>query len=216
MKRITILSGHYGSGKSEIAVNLALDYKLNYLVDLDIVNPYFRSRSVRELLTAHGVTLIESTLENVSGSDLPFINAKGSRPFVNRDLTAVYDLGGTKLGAKVLIQFKDFISTVDDIDFLVVVNIFRPETQTAEQIIKTIEDLEGGAQMRVTGLINNTNLMNETEESMILEGEKVLKEVSEHLNIPIKYTFIEEKIHSKLSFAGEERTLVRHLAKKWL
>lgn len=216
MKRITILTGHYGSGKSEIAVNLAVDKKIDMLVDLDIVNPYFRSRSVRDLLNEHGVELIESPIENASGSDLPFISSKGSRPFVNRDLTAIFDLGGTKLGAKVLIQFKDFIKNYDEIDFLVVINIFRPETATAEQIIKTIQELEGGAQLRVSGLINNTNLMNETEVDMIHQGETVIKEVSERLNIPIRYTFVEEHVDSKLSFAGENRTLVRYLAKKWL
>ena len=109
MKRITILTGHYGSGKSEIAVNLAIKKQLNYLVDLDIINPYFRSRSMRDLLQSNGVTLIESTVENASGSDLPFISSKGSRPFVNRDIKAIYDLGGTKHGAKVMMQRKSVV-----------------------------------------------------------------------------------------------------------
>lgn len=216
MKRITILTGHYGSGKSEIAVNLAIDESQQYLVDLDIINPYFRSRSVRDLLESHGVKIIESTIENATGSDLPFISSKGSRPFVNKDLTAIYDLGGTKHGSKVLIQYRSFIDDIHDIDFLVVVNKFRQETDSAEKTLAMIEELEATSQLKVTGLINNTNLMDYTDESTIREGETMLKEVSKALDIPIVYTFIEEHVKTTKVFAGENRTLVRYLAKRWL
>ncbi|TVP96137.1 MAG: hypothetical protein EA374_02130, partial [Acholeplasmatales bacterium] len=116
MKRLTILTGHYGSGKSEIAVNLAIEAKLDMLVDLDIINPYFRSRSVRKLLESHGVELVESTLENAAGSDLPFINAKGSRPFIDKHTRAIYDLGGTQHGAKLLKQYGPHIHPDLDLD----------------------------------------------------------------------------------------------------
>ncbi len=216
MKRITILTGHYGSGKSEIAVNLAIQENLNCLIDLDIINPYFRSRSVRGLLESNGVELIESTIENAAGSDLPFISSKGSRPFVNRDLSAVYDLGGTKHGAKVMMQFRDFIKYPEDIDFLVVVNIYRPETDRANKIIKMIEELEASSQIRVTGLINNSNLMEYTDESMIEAGEQIIQEASQLTGVPIVYTFIEEHLKTTKTFAGENIILTRHLAKKWL
>ncbi len=215
MKRLVILTGHYGSGKSEIAVNMAIDEKMDMLVDLDIVNPYFRSRSVRSLLESHNVTLVESTLENASGSDLPFISSKGSRPFYDESLRAVFDLAGTKSGAKILKQYDQFINP-EAIEFLMVVNIFRMETADANKIIHLIAELEGSAQLKVTGLINNTNLMKETTEATIIEGERVLKEVSSKLNIPIVYTFIEASIKTQYPFAGEVRRLTRHLAKKWL
>ncbi|MFH5881148.1 ATP-binding protein [Liberiplasma polymorphum] len=216
MKRITILTGHYGSGKSEIAVNLAIQNRLNYLVDLDIINPYFRSRSVRGLLEKNDVTLIESTIENASGSDLPFISAKGSRPFVNKHLSAVFDLGGTQHGAKVMMQFRDFIKNQDEIDYLVVINVFRPETMNETQIIEMIETLEATSQLKVTGFINNSNLMDDTDEAMIKKGERVLKKVSKALNLPIVYTFVEEHVKSEAKFAGENRTLIRYLAQHWL
>lgn len=216
MKRITVLTGHYGSGKSELAINLAIQNKVNMLVDLDIINPYFRSRSMRALLEKHGVELTESTIENASGSDLPFISAKGSRPFVNKDLLAIYDLGGTKHGAKVMMQYRDFIKDPCEIDFLVVINIFRPETASAEKIIPLIETLEATAQIKVTGLVNNTNMLEETTESMIKKGEKEIKKVAKALNVPIVYTCVEEHIKTDAKFAGKRLTLIRYLAKKWL
>ena len=214
MKRITILTGHYGSGKSEIAVNLALKYPCDMLVDLDVINPYFRSRSARDILAEKKIEIIESTIENASGSDLPFISSKGSRPFVNKDLTAIYDLGGTTHGAKLMKQFDKFIDPKDDIDFLMVVNIYRGETQTVEQILQVIENLEGASQLNVTGLINNTNLMDYTDQDTILEGQEILLEVSKIKNIPILYTVIEEHVKVNNAFIGEQLILRRYLALK--
>ncbi len=216
MRRITVLTGHYGTGKSEIAVNLAIQKRLDMLVDLDIVNPYFRSRSLRVLLEDHGVELIESTVENASGSDLPFISAKGKRPFMDHTIKAVYDLGGTALGAKVMMQYKDDIRQGDDIEVLVVANIFRPETATSEAIVRLVADLEGGSQLKVTGLVNNTNMLHETDETMIRQGERVFVEAAEALGVPIRYTVVEETVATSKPFAGERLNLTRHIAKHWL
>ncbi len=215
MKRIQVLTGHYGSGKSEIAINLAIENKIDMLVDLDVVNPYFRSRSMHELLEAHQVSLVESTIEKALGSDLPFISAKGSRPFSDKSLTAIYDLAGTHAGAKLLMQYREQID-IQDVDFLVVINIFRMETATKEQIFDLIKTLEASSQLKVTGLINNTNLMKETTEEHIKQGEAVIKSLAEQLNLPIRYTFIEEHVETNHIFEGENRRLVRYLAKKWL
>ena len=214
MKRITILTGHYGSGKSEIAVNLALKKDLNTLVDLDVINPYFRSRSFREHLEKHGVDVIESTIENATGSDLPFISSRGSRAFVNTNLKAVYDLGGTKHGAKLMKQFDAFIKNLEEIDFLMVVNIYRPETVDVEKILATIDEIEGASQLRITGLINNTNLMDDTTEAMIKKGERILQKVGKIKNIPIVYTCVEENVEKTKKYQGEVIILRRYLAEK--
>ncbi len=218
MKRITIISGHYGSGKSEISVNLAIQKKIDYLVDLDIVNPYFRSRSLDKLLEAHDIHLVESTVKGMLGSDLPYVSGEGAVPFVNPNITAIYDLGGTENGARVLIQFLDRVKDVNEIDFLCTVNIFRPETSDVEKILQTISMYEAETQLKVTGLINNTNLMNETLEEYIIEGEQILIEVSKILDIPILYTVIEENNDEKYKndFLGERLVLTRHIAKRWL
>ena len=106
MKRITIISGHYGSGKSEVSVNLAINNKIDYLVDVDIINPYFRSRGLASFLEENNIHLVESTVKGMLGSDLPYVSGEGVVPFVNPDITAIYDLGGTENGARVLIQFR--------------------------------------------------------------------------------------------------------------
>ena len=218
MRRITIISGHYGSGKSEISVNLAIQKKIDYLVDLDIINPYFRSRSLDVLLEENNIHLVESTVKGMLGSDLPYVSGEGVIPFVNREITAIYDLGGTENGVKVLIQFLDRVKDIKEIDFLCTVNIFRPETSDVKSILQTISMYEAVTQLKITGLINNTNLIKETEEVDIIRGEEILKEVSKKLNIPILYTVIEENNHPnyKYKFLGERLVLTRYVAQRWL
>ena len=216
MKRITILTGHYGSGKSEIAVNLAIQEKCDMLVDLDIINPYFRSRSVRKLLESHGVELVESTLENAAGSDLPFINAKGSRPFIDGRTRAIYDLGGTQHGAKLLKQYGPYLHKELELDLLLVVNRYRPDTATVEQVLDLIDRLESASGVRITGLINNTNMLEETDMRMIVRGETLLKKVARARQLPIVYTCVEASVDAPRQFAGSRLRLVRYLAQHWL
>lgn len=216
MKRLTILTGHYGSGKSEIAVNLAIQEKCDMLIDLDIINPYFRSRSVRKLLESHGVELVESTLENAAGSDLPFINAKGSRPFIDGRTRAIYDLGGTQHGAKLLKQYGPYLHKELELDLLLVVNRYRPDTATAEQVLDLIDQLESAGGVRITGLINNSNMLEETDMRMIFRGETLLKEVARARQLPIVYTCVEASVDAPRQFAGSRLRLVRYLAQHWL
>lgn len=216
MKRITIIAGHYGSGKSEISVNLALSSKVDYIIDLDIINPYFRSRALDELFKEHNIKLVESTVKGMLNSDMPYVSGEGVIPFVQKDVTAIYDLGGTENGAKVLIQFLDRLEDIENVDYLCTVNIFRPETANAELIMKTIVLLEAQTQLKITGLINNTNLIDDTCEEDVIRGEKILKEVSDKLSIPIVYTVVEEHKNFTYEFAGERITLNRYVARKWL
>jgi len=149
-------------------------------------------------------------------SDMPYVSGEGAVPFVNTNLTAIYDLGGTENGARVLVQFVDRATDFENIDFLCTVNIYRPETATAEKILQTITLLEAETQLKITGLINNTNLMDETTEQDIIDGEEVLKEVSKQLQIPIVYTVVEEHKNFTRAFEGERINLNRYVARKWL
>lgn len=216
MKRITILAGHYGSGKSEISVNLAINKKVDYIVDLDIINPYFRSRALNDLFLEHNIHLVESTIKGQLNSDMPYVSGEGAVPFVRDDITAIYDLGGTENGGRVLIQFRDRIKKIEDVDLLYVVNIYRPETDSALKIKNAIKLLEGESQLRVTGLINNTNLMQYTTLEDVVKGEDIIKEVSKELDIPINYTVVEEHHDFDYSFEGEFLKLKRLVAEKWL
>ena len=170
------------------------------------------------MLEEKNIHLVESTVKGMLGSDLPYVSGEGAVPFVNPSITAIYDLGGTENGARVLIQFLDRVKDVNEIDFLCAVNIFRPETSDVTKILQTISMYEAETQLKITGLINNTNLMDETKEEYILEGQQILKEVSKTLDIPILYTVIEEKNHEKYrnDFLGERLVLTRHIAKRWL
>ena len=107
-------------------------------------------------------------------------------------------------------------SDIENIDLLYVVNIFRPETANKKSIIDAIGKLEGESQLKVTGLINNTNLMHLTTVEEVLEGEQVIKSVSKELGLPIKYTVIEETRNFDQKFEGELLILERLVAKKWL
>lgn len=216
MKRITILAGHYGSGKSEISVNLAINKQVDYIVDLDIINPYFRSRALHELFTTHDIHLVESTIKGMLNSDMPYVSGESVIPFVRSDISAIYDLGGTENGGRVLIQFRDRMRDLDEIDLLYVVNIFRPETDSVKKIIDAIHLLEGESQLRVTGVINNSNIMQYTTLEDVVKGQEILKEVTKELNIPIKYTVIEEHHHFDFEFEGEFLKLKRLVAEKWL
>ena len=130
MKRITIIAGHYGSGKSEISTNLAFQKHIDYIVDLDIINPYFRSRALHQEFEARNIHLVESTIKGMLNSDMPYVSGESAVPFVNPNITAIFDLGGTKNGGRVLIQFKDRIKDRSEIDLLYVVNKYRHENDS--------------------------------------------------------------------------------------
>ena len=113
-RRITVISGHYGSGKSEVSVNLAILNSVDLLIDLDIVNPYFRSRETEEVLKKQGIEAVSSPLGNLTNSDLPYLSARMYAPFHNTNFKAIYDLGGDNVGARVFRQFGDFDLTEVD------------------------------------------------------------------------------------------------------
>lgn len=215
MKRITFLTGYYGSGKTEIALNLGIQKHVNVIVDLDIINPYFRSREQFELLTHHGITVISNQLKDGIHADLPYIGGEVFQPFLNPSLTAIYDLGGNDLGAKLLAQFSDYL-TKEPIDLLLVINPNRLETSSIEQIRQLIEKIETSGHHPVTGLINNSNLLKETTIDTILEGDQFLKEVSEAIHLPILFTMVEDRFYPlSQPLSGEVIRFKRYFDKKW-
>lgn len=214
-KNITVISGHYGSGKSEIAVNLSVQKNINILIDLDIVNPYFRSREAEKILKEHDVEAVSSPLGNLTNSDLPYLSARMYAPFYNLKIKAIYDLGGDNVGAKVFRQFSDFDLT--DVDHLLVINVYREETENKDKIIKMIKSIEGSSGLKIKGLINNTNLLKETKKEDIYYGQDIILEVSKELNLDIVYTCVSKEItvdDSKI--LGELIMLKLYLRQEWL
>jgi len=215
MKNITFLTGYYGSGKSELAMNLSIKEKVDYVVDLDIINPYFRTREQESLLSQFGIETISSDLDYKIHIDMPYISKRVFIPFNNQEKRAIYDLGGNDQGAKLLRQFDNYHDT--EIDLFLVVNVFRPESGDPEKIIKLINQIEGMSGFKITGLINNSNLLRDTTIEDILFGEEIIKEVSKKKNLPIVYTAVWENIYAdNLVFQGEILKLKLYFRKNWL
>nr|WP_209511284.1 ATP-binding protein [Sedimentibacter acidaminivorans] len=188
-KRLVIITGHYGSGKTEFAVNYAVKMKNSYsnvsLADLDIVNPYFRSREKKILLEDMGIQVLDSSINNQT-LDLPALPAGIMGSITNLNMKAILDIGGDPVGARVLARFSDQIKMMD-YDLFYVINGNRPETQTKENVIRYLKDIESTSGLKVTGLINNTHLLKDTSVSDVELGHELSKEVSWEIDVPIRY-----------------------------
>ncbi|MCL2392258.1 MAG: ATP-binding protein [Oscillospiraceae bacterium] len=171
--RKIIVTGHYGSGKTEFAVSLAMQYaslkEKIAVVDLDIINPYFRSRERREMFENSGVSVYGSTYDYEITAELPAIGAKLRAPLEDKDSRVIIDVGGNDAGAMVLNQYTKYF-TDDDTTMLVVVNSNRPETATlsgALDHIKSIEDVTG---LQIDAVVNNSHMLSETTAQTIING----------------------------------------------
>ncbi len=203
-KRVRIIIGHYGSGKTEFSCNYAVElakYCGNdiMLVDLDIVNPYFRSRERASYLEERGVEVMSSQLGNDVNTDLPALSAGIYAPLQNPDIELILDVGGDKVGARVLRQYSDFLMGKDDVDLFAVINANRPETSTLEGVLKHLEGIEFEARLKVTGLINNTHMIWDTSLEDVMRGQKLLQEVSDRLNVPIVYVSVMRELVDEVS-----------------
>lgn len=205
--RVKIIIGHYGSGKTEFAVNYALklveEGKKVALADLDIVNVYFRSREKKEMFEKKGVTVISSSID-APAVDVPAVSAQIVMPLQDESYSFVMDVGGDPVGARALGAYKNYL-VEGKYDMFCVINANRPETNTAEKAINYLKNIENVARAKVTGLINNTHLLKETTVEEVLKGQEIVEEVSKQLNIPIKYISAMENIAEQLpeSLNGE-------------
>lgn len=200
-KRIRVIAGHYGSGKTEFSVNyafkLAEQGKKAALIDLDIANPYFRSRERQKQLEEQGIRVYSNTFGYDITADLPAITASVRAPLEDPDCHAVIDAGGDHLGARVLIQFDRYLRG-SDCDLLCVVNANRPETATAAAAILHIDRIEKEINLKITGLINNTHLLSETKPEDIIKGYRLCKELAAQLEIPVLYNCCTERLVDEL------------------
>ncbi|QLY39905.1 ATP-binding protein [Hujiaoplasma nucleasis] len=214
MKRVTFITGYYGSGKTEVALNLAIQKKVNTIVDLDIINPYFRTREMEDFLREQGIETISSDVDSKMHLDMPYISKKVYNPLYNEDKRVIYDLGGNDQGAKLMRQFDDYKDI--DSDLFIVVNIFRMETDHEDKIIQLINRIQGTSGYQVTGLINNSNLLKDTQIDDVIEGQKILEKVSEKMNIPIVYTsYWDELNDDDLHVSNETLKIKLYFRKNW-
>ncbi len=190
LKRITLIVGHYGSGKTECSVNRVIQLKKDHqqvaILDMDIANPYFRSRERQELLEDMGISVHHNSFGYDITEDLPALSACMRGPLEDRDFTVVADVGGDSAGARVLNQFKKYFTDEADCEMLLVVNANRPETDTVEGALYHLRTIEQETGLPVRGLINNTHLLRQTTPQDILRGYALCRRLSEQTGIPIR------------------------------
>jgi len=201
---LVILVGNYGSGKTEVAVNLALHQcragKKVQIADLDLVNPYFRTREADELLTGWGVEVIVPE-KRLKHADLPILVPQiGGMIRAPRDL-AILDVGGNNVGAMVLAALSDHLAG-QAVQMLQVVNPYRPFTETAAGCQKIRREIEAAAGLTVTGLIGNPNLMNETTLENIRSGYRFLMDLSEISELPLESLAVAQEFVPDLEKIG--------------
>ncbi len=195
MEDLTIFTGAFGSGKTEIAINYAINFAKKYdvaLIDLDIVNPYFRSRTKREIMEKEGVKVI-APQGGLSYVDVPIVLPQVKGFIENRDFKVIVDVGGEKVGAKVLGSLKPAIET-RDYEFLFVVNTYRPFTSNVDEILLMAKEIEGAARLRFTGVVANPNLGYETTKEDVLKGLEIIREASKKMGLPVKFLVVKDTI----------------------
>ena len=201
LKRITLLCGHYGSGKTNVAVNLAQALRQRYprvaLADLDIVNPYFRSKDSRGELEDAGIRLICSEYANTN-VDIPALPQELYSVTDDRDLRVILDIGGDDRGALALGRIAERILEEQDYEMLAVINSSRPLTHTPDDTVEVLREIECAAGIRFTGLVNNTNLGRETDPSVVLASVPYADAVAERMGIPVVLTTIPEELLPQL------------------
>ena len=190
MKRINIVTGHYGSGKTEIAINMALKLRKEHenvvICDMDIVNPYFRTNDIRKFLEDKGITVIASDYASTN-IDLPLLPGDILSVFTDKSVHAVLDLGGDDDGAVALGKYHAYLKD-EDYDMFFVLNALRPDTSSIEDIKILSENIQIMSRAKITGLINNTNLSYLSEAKHLLESLDFADEAAKALGVPLAYT----------------------------
>ena len=189
VKGLVIIVGNYGSGKTETAVNLALHQQSSGLdvsiVDLDLVNPYFRTREARVFLENLGVEVVLPD-KRYMHADLPILAPAVAGMIQDPAELTILDAGGDDVGVTVLAALGDFLSK-REVHMIQVINPFRPFTETIEGCIQIKEEIEASSKLKITSLVSNANLIDETTPEHIIEGYRFIKEVSKTTGLPIEF-----------------------------
>lgn len=200
-KRITLFAGHYGSGKTNIAVNYALllagGGRKTAIADLDIVNPYFRTKDSAAELEAAGIALVSPQFANTN-VDLPALPAEAYRLVQDKELYAVMDIGGDDRGAYALGRYTPFILEENDYRMAFVANPYRPLTRTPEEALAVMREIEAAGGLPFTALVNNGNLAHETTPETVLAAIPYMEKLSELSGLPVWMTSAEEGVAAEL------------------
>lgn len=196
-KRLTLFAGHYGSGKTNIAVNYAIALKDKgypvVIADLDIVNPYFRTKDSEAELKEKGIELLCSPFAG-SNLDIPSLPQEMYRAVQDKNTYAVMDIGGDDAGAVALGRFAPFISEEDNYEMIFVVNFFRPLTRTADEALEIMREVEAASHLKFTAIANNSNLGEDTAAEDILSTTAEIHKLSEMSSLPVIMTSVKKEL----------------------
>ncbi len=200
-KHITLLCGHYGSGKTNVAVNMAFELKKQYentaIADLDIVNPYFRTRDSEKDLAEAGIRVICSKYAGTN-LDAPALPPEMYSITEMKDMKSIIDVGGDDRGALALGRLSAAIVAEGDYEMLMVINCHRPLTRDAESTVEVMREIEAACRIPFTGLVNNSNIGRETTAETVLDSAEYAEEVSRLSGLPVVMTSVREDIAVEL------------------
>lgn len=205
VKRISLFLGHYGSGKTNVAVNYSIfleksGYK-TAIYDLDIVNPYFRTLDGKGMLTDAGVRLVASTYAN-SNVEVPAIPADNYAMIDNKNEHAVVDVGGDDRGAYALGRYSEAILSENDYSAFLVINKYRFLTRDPKDVLQYLKEIEEAAKIKITAIVNNSNLGKETTEKTVVDSVGYANECSRLTGLDIAFTSARRDIAEKLKDIG--------------
>ena len=214
-KRLTLFAGHYGSGKTNIAVNyaqlLAREGNAVCIADLDIVNPYFRTKDSEKELEAAGITLISPQFANTN-VDLPALPAEAYRLVTDKSIYGIMDIGGDDRGAYALGRYVPAMVEENNYRMVYVANCYRPLTRTPEDALEVMREIEAACGLKFTDIINNSNLAAETTVETVLNSIPFVEELSRISGLPVFATSAEETVAAQLEI---DNVLPLHLQEKY-
>ncbi|NLY84825.1 MAG: ATP-binding protein [Tissierellia bacterium] len=219
-KRIRIITGHYGSGKSEFSVNYAVKLaekgRKVALADLDIVNMYFRSREKAKEMEKLGVKVIASQI-NTPAVEVPSISAEVYAPLQDESYDFVIDVGGDQVGARALGRYVNYFKE-GEYDMFFILNANRPETQSAEKAYEYMVKIQDVSRAKITGIVNNTHLLKATTVEDVLRGQELAMELKSITGIPIRYISVLEDLVPQLpkDLEGEILPIKLFLRDDWM
>jgi hypothetical protein len=220
-KRIFVVTGHYGSGKSEFSINFSLRLAGHRrevaLADVDVVNPYFRSRERRDILEQHGVRLISNSMSVDRGVDIPALSAEVYGPITDGSTLTVIDAGGDPVGARLLGSFRRLIPE-SETEVLCVVNAFRPSTRTADGVVEQIRGIETACGLQITALVNNSHLLEHTDVQQLIDGDRLCAEVTDLTGLPVLYVGALPHLIERLPdrVMGQRIAIEMYLRESWM
>lgn len=193
-KRVILLTGDYGCGKTNLAVNLAIllaEKGKVSVVDMDTVNPYFRTADFGETLTKRGINVVFPQYANTN-LDIPVLNFDLESVISESDFTII-DIGGSDAGAYPAGRYESLLKSLgEQLEMLYVFNMYRLCERSADEVVKTLREIESACRLKCTGLVNNSNLGAETTRETVAASGEFAEEVAEKTGLPIRFTCVTE------------------------